>query len=195
MRPELAAALAVVLLLAGCTDPDSASSPSAPSSDPSGSSSASATATPDGGAESPSAGASSTPSPLPSATPTPRARPPHPVSLPALFDKEYDGRRLRLGDVVATTDAYEQRTATFRGDGLTISGQMLVPHGRGPFPVLVLAHGYIDPAVYVTGQGLRREQDWLARAGYAVLHVDYRNHAGSDRDARAFRDDPGRGDV
>jgi dipeptidyl aminopeptidase/acylaminoacyl peptidase len=105
--------------------------------------------------------------------------------VPALFDKEYDGRRLRLGDVVATTDAYEQRAATFRGDGLTLSGQMLVPHGRGPFPVVVLAHGYIDPAVYVTGQGLRREQDWLARAGYAVLHVDYRNHAGSDRDPLA----------
>jgi dipeptidyl aminopeptidase/acylaminoacyl peptidase len=62
---------------------------------------------------------------------------------------------------------------------------MSLPDGRGPFPVLVLAHGYIDPAVYVTGQGLRREQDWLARAGYAVLHVDYRNHAGSDRDPRA----------
>jgi dipeptidyl aminopeptidase/acylaminoacyl peptidase len=44
----------------------------------------------------------------------------------------------------------------------------------------VLNHGYIDPAVYVTGQGLAREQDWLARAGFAVLHTDYRGHAGSD---------------
>jgi dipeptidyl aminopeptidase/acylaminoacyl peptidase len=87
--------------------------------------------------------------------------------------------------VLLRTDAYTQRAVTFRGDGLLISGVMNIPEGSGRFPVLVLAHGYIDPAVYVTGQGLRREQDWLARAGYAVLHVDYRNHAGSSRDRRA----------
>jgi dipeptidyl aminopeptidase/acylaminoacyl peptidase len=44
----------------------------------------------------------------------------------------------------------------------------------------VLNHGYIDPSYYVTGQGLAREQDALARAGYVVLHTDYRGHAASD---------------
>jgi dipeptidyl aminopeptidase/acylaminoacyl peptidase len=163
---------ALAVLAAGCTDAAESGSagPSPSAASPSSSVSPSSPA------------ASSAPaSPSSSATPTP----PHPVSLPALFDQRYDGRRLRLGDVVVRTDAYTQRDVTFRSNGLTISGQMLVPHGRGPFPVLVLAHGYIDPAIYVTGQGLRREQDWLARDGYAVLHVDYRNHAGSDRDPRA----------
>jgi dipeptidyl aminopeptidase/acylaminoacyl peptidase len=59
---------------------------------------------------------------------------------------------------------------------------MNVPAGRGPFPVLILNHGYIDPDVYTTGRGLAREQDYLARRGYVVLHVDYRNHAQSDDD-------------
>ncbi len=40
-----------------------------------------------------------------------------------------------------------------------------MPLGKGPFPALVLAHGYIDPDIYVNGQGLMREQDYLARAG------------------------------
>jgi dipeptidyl aminopeptidase/acylaminoacyl peptidase len=44
----------------------------------------------------------------------------------------------------------------------------------------VLNHGYIEPSYYVTGQGLAREQDWLARAGFVVLHTDYRGHAGGD---------------
>ena len=57
--------------------------------------------------------------------------------------------------------------------------------GKGPFPVLVLNHGYIDPAIYVNGQGLMREQDYLAREGYVVLHTDYRNHAASDDDPRS----------
>ena len=34
---------------------------------------------------------------------------------------------------------------------------------------------------------MSREQDWLARAGYVVLHTDYRNHAGSSQDPRAER--------
>jgi dipeptidyl aminopeptidase/acylaminoacyl peptidase len=51
--------------------------------------------------------------------------------------------------------------------------------------MVVLAHGYIDPKVYVNGQGFRREQDWLPRNGYGVLHVDYRNHACSDKDPRS----------
>ena len=43
-------------------------------------------------------------------------------------------------------------------------------------------HGYINPAVYTVGRGLKREQDYLARNGYAVLHTDYRNHGLSDSD-------------
>lgn len=129
--------------------------------------------------------ASSAPSVGTEPRPTLAPRPPHPVSLPALMDKEYDGRGLRLVQERARTDAYTQHSVTYRSGDLTISGVLNVPNGRGPFPTLVLAHGYIDPDVYVTGQGLVREQDHLAREGYVTLHVDYRNHAGSDTDPGA----------
>jgi dipeptidyl aminopeptidase/acylaminoacyl peptidase len=109
------------------------------------------------------------------------------VSLPALMAKEYDGRRLRLGRVLARTSDYVRRAVSYRSGDLRISGIINVPDGAGPFPVAVLLHGYIDPDVYVTGQGLMREQDYLARRGYVVLHVDYRNHAGSDDDPAAER--------
>jgi dipeptidyl aminopeptidase/acylaminoacyl peptidase len=109
------------------------------------------------------------------------------VSLPALMAEEFDGRGLRLGRVLVRTSDYTRRAASYRSGDLRISGIINVPDGAGPFPVLVLLHGYIDPAVYVTGQGLMREQDYLARRGYVVLHVDYRNHAGSDADPAAER--------
>ncbi|KUO19186.1 peptidase S9 [Streptomyces dysideae] len=98
------------------------------------------------------------------------------------MQREHRGSDLRLGAVRARTDAYTQYAVTYESNGLTISGIMNVPDGDGPFPALVLAHGYIDPAVYTTGRGLAREQDLLARNGYVVLHTDYRNHAGSDDD-------------
>ncbi len=104
------------------------------------------------------------------------------MSLPALMGGTYDGSDLRLGQVLAANDAFTKYAVTYRGGDLAISGVLYVPTGPGPFPGVVLNHGYIDPAVYVTGQGLQIEQDYLARSGFVVLHTDYRNHAGSDRD-------------
>jgi len=99
--------------------------------------------------------------------------------------KRYDGQGLRVGRVLARTAAYTRYFVTYKSGSLTISGIMNVPAGRGRFPVLVLNHGYIDPAVYTNGRGLAREQDYLARRGYVVLHTDYRNHAQSDDDAQS----------
>lgn len=123
-----------------------------------------------------------TASPAPTATPSPAPTPVDPVSIPGLIRREHKGSDLRLGTVLARTSAYTGYRVTYEANGLTISGLMNIPTGKGPFPALVLAHGYIDPAVYTTGRGLAREQDLLARNGYVVLHTDYRNHAGSDKD-------------
>lgn len=107
---------------------------------------------------------------------------PHPVSLPALFEKELVGSDFTVGRVLADNEAYTRYYITYKSNGLKISGIMNVPKGKGPFPLLILNHGYIDPKVYTNGRGLRREQDYLARRGYVVVHPDYRNHADSDDD-------------
>jgi dipeptidyl aminopeptidase/acylaminoacyl peptidase len=98
------------------------------------------------------------------------------------------GGPLRVGRVLDRQTAYTKYAITYRSGRFTISGILDVPTGRGPYPGVVLAHGHIDPSVYVTGQGLRREQDYLARRGYVVLHTDYRNHASSSHDPDAERD-------
>lgn len=117
-----------------------------------------------------------------------------PVSVPGLWASVHRGDRLRLGAVREQTAAYTAYDVTFRSrttgsDGdrsLRISGVLAVPDGDGPFPAVVLAHGYIDPRVYVQGQGMTRERGRLAAAGYVALHVDYRNHAASDDDPRSL---------
>lgn len=126
--------------------------------------------------------ASATPASSPSAS-APTATP-HPVSLQALIEKRFDGRDLRTGRVLARNAAYTRYFATYKSGNLTISGIMNVPSGRGPFPVLIFNHGYRNPATYVNGEGLEREQDYLARRGYVILHSDYRNHAQSSDDPR-----------
>jgi dipeptidyl aminopeptidase/acylaminoacyl peptidase len=99
-----------------------------------------------------------------------------------MMAKKFDGRQLRVGRVLDRNSAYTRYFVTYLSGKLRISGIMNVPAGSGPFPVLVLNHGYIDPDVYTNGRGLAREQDYLARRGYVVLHTDYRDHAQSDDD-------------
>jgi dipeptidyl aminopeptidase/acylaminoacyl peptidase len=156
----------VLLVLAGCggttKEPearqDAERSP-APSASPSPSSSASQRAEPEA-----------------DALPPVRNR----VSLPALMRESFSGSRIRRERLLLANDAYTRHEVTYRSGKLTVSGVLLTPRGKGPFPAVVLNHGYIEPSVYRSGQGLMREQDYLARAGFVVLHTDYRGHAGSD---------------
>jgi len=122
--------------------------------------------------------------------PAEQALPPVPAqpSLPTLMREDFRASRIHYGRVVQETADYTRSEVTYLSSGVTVSGILLRPRGPGPFPGVVLNHGYINPEVYVTGQGLAREQDWLARAGFAVLHTDYRGHAGSDPAGRLTRE-------
>ena len=116
-----------------------------------------------------------------------------PVSVLGLAEQRLRGDLLRLGAVRERTPAYTSYDVTYRSrttyrqhdESYTISGVLNVPNGRGPFPAVVLAHGYIDPAFYDRGQGMTRERGYLAARGYIAFHVDYRNHAESDDDPLA----------
>jgi dipeptidyl aminopeptidase/acylaminoacyl peptidase len=166
----------LVLVMAGCSDTGGPDADPVPSR------------------ESPQEPASSsTPAPEPGATIAPEQQPAPAVSVPGLAEQRHRGDRLRLGAVRERTAAYTSYDITYRSrsttgpdqggeESYTISGVLNVPTGRGPFPAVVLAHGYIDPAFYVRGQGMTRERGYLASRGYVALHVDYRNHAESDDD-------------
>lgn len=103
-------------------------------------------------------------------------------SVPPYIDHTLHGWGLQFERVLERTNAYTRYQISYMSDGLRISGIMNIPIGSWPFPLVILNHGYIDPAVYTNGRGLKREQDYLARHGFAVLHTDYRNHAFSDTD-------------
>ena len=108
------------------------------------------------------------------------------LSLPAIAAKEIVGGELTMGPKQFEDAVYTRYYITYVSQGLKISGIMNVPKSDGPKPVLILNHGFIDPAIYTNGRGLRREQDYLARLGFVVIHPDYRNHAQSDRDTTSY---------
>lgn len=105
------------------------------------------------------------------------------VSLPALTRHRYDGHGLRLTRVLAGELAYTRYAVSYRGDGVTVTGVMNVPNRPGRHPVVVIAHGYGDPARYTSGSMLEREQAYLAGSGFVAFQIDYRNYARSTRES------------
>ncbi|WP_249666302.1 alpha/beta hydrolase family protein [Nocardioides faecalis] len=161
-RRAAATAAVLALLVAGCSEADAPEPPDA---------------------QTPPASTDSSAGSLTDSSTTAPTSAPHPVSLPALRARhesgDLTGSRLRLGREVLRTPRHTQYDVTYRAGGLRLTGRIAVPEGPGPFPVVVLAHGYIDPDRYAGGQGLTRERAWFGERGYVALHVDYRGHAGS----------------
>jgi len=163
-----AATLVVLVLASSCTsDADEPEAGPEPTASPTEVSTGSASADP-------------TPSQEPAPVEDPLPEVHHRLSLPALMREPPNGGKPRILRTEYETPDYTRYDVTYGSDELTVSGVLIRPKGPGPFPGIVLNHGYIDPSYYVTGQGLAREQDALARAGFVVLHTDYRGHAASD---------------
>ena len=58
-------------------------------------------------------------------------------------------------------------------------GFINIPKGEGPFPVIFMFHGHVDPKEYATLDYSVRYADALAEAGYIVLHPNLRGYAPS----------------
>jgi uncharacterized protein len=120
----------------------------------------------------------------PSATPT--LDPYAGLYLDTLRARSYPSS-LEIGPVLAVTDAFTRSLITYTGDGLTLHGYINVPRGAGPFPVIIVNHGYLDPASYSTITYMARYTDPLAAAGFLVVHPDYRGYGTSDPGPNLFR--------
>jgi dienelactone hydrolase len=57
---------------------------------------------------------------------------------------------------------------------------MQIPAGEGPFPVIIMNHGFFARSVYHSGDGTDRASPYLAEHGYITLASDYRSWGKSD---------------
>lgn len=103
------------------------------------------------------------------------------ISLPTLAEETIEWSDLKLEQVLSQTSNYTRYRISYKNGEISLSGIMNIPFWEWPFPLLVLNHGYIDTRYYTNGRGLKREQNYFANNGFAVIHPDYRNHAFSDK--------------
>lgn len=153
-------------------------------------------------APSPTPAPTATSSPIPP-TPTPTSAPtrtrtatpsPSPTSDPyaglAIDDlaaRSYGGGALRDEGLLGATAAFTRSLVSYDADGLTLYGFLNEPIGPGPHPVVLVLHGYVNPAGYQIQTYTSRYADALARAGFLAIHPNYRNHPPSDEGPNDFR--------
>jgi dipeptidyl aminopeptidase/acylaminoacyl peptidase len=119
------------------------------------------------------------------ATPTP-----HPLvgyTIEGLRERAYPGGNIEITHVITETDAFTKYLIRYPSDDLYITGMMNMPEGEGPFPVVILNHGYIPPSRYWSGADTWRAADHLAARGFLTISPDFRSWGGSDRGDNFFR--------
>ena len=119
-----------------------------------------------------------------SATPTPD--PYAPMSIQALASRSYGGELFVLQEL-GTAATFSRQLISYTSDGLFINGFIDIPYGEGPFPVVLVLHGYVDPEDYLVETYTARYAAAYASAGYIVLHPNYRNYPPSDSGPNEFR--------
>lgn len=127
------------------------------------------------------------PAPSPSPTPIPTPDPYEGFTYRDLAARAYGGGEFKITQTLGNNDTFTRYLVTYPSDDLTIYGFMNVPKGEGPFPVIILIHGYVEPAAYQIKTYTTRYADALARAGYLVIHPNLRGYPPSDDGPNLFQ--------
>jgi uncharacterized protein len=110
-------------------------------------------------------------------------KPVHPYSIQALREREYPGSAIAIERDLGDQGAFKSYIIFYLSDGFKLRALMNVPDVAKPesgFPVIILNHGFIEPAAYDTVNSYKSYMDQYSRAGFLVVKSDYRGHDESD---------------
>lgn len=132
-----------------------------------------------------------TPSPIPTVTFTPSPTPTtkeliFPYTIAGLRQHDFKSGSVHIRSILDENDKFTTYLIDYPSDGLTITGVMQIPVGEGPFPVVLMNHGFFSRSVYNSGDGTDRAAAFLAEHGYITLASDYRSWGHSDVGASFF---------
>jgi uncharacterized protein len=103
-----------------------------------------------------------------------------PYTVQGLREHPYQSGTITILSLLGISDEYSKYLISYPSDGLNITGILQVPGGEGPFPVIVMNHGYASRDTYESGNGTDRAAEYLVKRGYITLASDYRTWGGSD---------------
>jgi len=108
-------------------------------------------------------------------------------TIPSLRSRQYGGGEIENLGVLSQNEKFLRYSIRYPSDGLKISGYVNVPKGKGPFPVIIVLHGYANPSEYDILDYTTGVTDEYASEGYFVVHPNYRNFRPSESGDTLFR--------
>jgi len=137
----------------------------------------------------------STPTPvLPTATSTATEIPPPavpadflPYTIYELRNHSYGGGQIEEMEAMEDRETFTRYQIRYPSNGLNIYGYANVPKGEGPFPVVILLHGYGRSNVPTVLGPDTDIADFLADNGYLVLRSNMRGYPPSDDGDNLYR--------
>ena len=108
-------------------------------------------------------------------------------TIDGLRERTYGGGNIEVLEMMEEKDSFTRYLIRYPSDGLMIYGFANVPKGEGPFPIIVVIHGYGNAAEYQTLDYTTDAADRLTEAGYIVVHPNLRNYPPSDKGDNLFR--------
>ncbi len=112
----------------------------------------------------------------PAPAPTP-ALPPY--AIESLRARAYPGGPLTIGAVMSRDQGFTKYQMSWPSNGQTMTGTISLPDGPGPFPVVVVNHGFIPPDRYWIGQDSGIFGDPMASHGFISVAPNWPGYAGS----------------
>jgi len=116
--------------------------------------------------------------PLVTLTPTPD--PFQDLYISSLKARTFGGGVLEDAGTLNGADGFSRKLFKYRSEGLDLYGFINIPEGKGPFPIIILLHGYVPPEEYKTLDYTVRYADALVNAGYLTIHPNFRGYSPSD---------------
>lgn len=131
-----------------------------------------------------------TPTPVPP-TPTPTTLPPVSekylsYTIPYLRSRSYGGGQIEVLDVIEDSEKFTRYLIRYPSGNLDIYGYVNFPKGEGPFPLIIMLHGFARAHEY-TSVSNTDTADVFANNGYQVLHPDMRGYPPSDNGDNLYR--------
>ena len=109
------------------------------------------------------------------------------LTIADLRSRAYGAGTIHFEPEQRVSSRFSRYLFEYPSDGLTVHGFLNLPRGEGPFPMVLVLHGYIDPDEYETLTYTTLYADSLAAEGFLVLHPNYRNYPPSDPGPNSFR--------
>lgn len=117
---------------------------------------------------------------------TPEPRPLEVYQIDKIIEKGIPSGDIIIGLKTKTERGFDTYLIEFWHDpGLNgvrkmTSGVINIPVNQGKYPIILMARGYVDQAIYESGMGTKNGSEYFASNGYITIAPDFLGYGGSE---------------